>query len=335
MKENIFRKLPYLISFFLSNFTRLPEKSTGVCFVTHKSTKGWILDTNCKRLSAPMSVKTTVHYSSMFRNLPKTYGYFFMHYKYLARAMKYNPVLWKSKVVVMFTHPAWSRKYPEEHIVDLLNKVDNVVCMNTSAADDLRRAGVKNEKLRVFHLASDPEMFTSHQRRSKGPFTVGLSMGYYERKNPDLLFDIVKKMPDVRFILLGVGWEKFSSFEEMSLLENFCYYGNLEYDRYPSMYHEMDVFLSTSLLEGGPVPLLEAMLSNVVPVVSNTGFSGDIVKHGTNGFLFDVNENADVVCGLIRHAFEMKENVRKYVTNYNWNTYAAEIEKLIYQDQQF
>ncbi len=325
-------KLPYKISFLLSLLKKEPDKSTGVCFVTHESTKGWIFGTKCRRLSEPMSVNTMVHYSSMFRNLPKTYGYFFIHYKYLARALKYNPVLWKSRIVVMFTHPAWTRKYPKEHIVHLLNKVDYVICLNKSAANDLHEAGVKIEKLKVYHLASDPKIFTSHQRRSKGPFTVGMSMGYYERKNPELMMNVIQNMPDVRFILLGIGWEKYSRFEELRSFANFTYYGDLDYDKYPSMYHEMDVFLSTSKLEGGPVPLLEAMLSNVVPVVSKTGFAPDIVVNGENGFLFDVNEKPEVVCELIRKAFKIEGDVRKYATDHNWETYAGKIEKLFYND---
>ncbi|MFW6221420.1 MAG: glycosyltransferase family 4 protein [Fibrobacterota bacterium] len=213
-------------------------------------------------------------------------------------------------------------------MAQILNNADYVICLNSAVAADLEQAGVERTKIKIYHLASDPEMFTAHERRTKAPFTVGLSMRYYKRKNAELLLDIVKNMPDVRFMMLGVRWEKFSRFEELCRLNNFEYHEDIEYSKYPSMYHQMDVFLSTSLLEGGPVPLLEAMLSNVVPVVSNTGFANDIIIHGENGYIFDVNEKVDVVCQLIRNAFKVRNDVRQYVVDYSWKAYASKIEAL-------
>ena len=59
---------------------------------------------------------------------------------------------------------------------------------------------------------------------------------------------------------------------------------------YPDLYSKMDVFVSPSILEGGPVPILESMMSNCVPVASKTGFCPDIINHGQNGFLASSQE---------------------------------------------
>ena len=89
----------------------------------------------------------------------------------------------------------------------------------------------------------------------------------------------------------------------------------------------MNVFLSTSNLEGGPIPLIEAMMSNCIPVTSNVGFCPDIIKHGENGFLFDIsNTNAKEISKLIIKAFNLTElNIRDTVLNYNWDSFSRNV----------
>ena len=40
------------------------------------------------------------------------------------------------------------------------------------------------------------------------------------------------------------------------------------------------------------------MMSNCVPVASKTGFCPDIINHGQNGFLFDINAGYKEVIGF-------------------------------------
>jgi glycosyltransferase involved in cell wall biosynthesis len=87
----------------------------------------------------------------------------------------------------------------------------------------------------------------------------------------------------------------------------------------------MSVFVSASELEGGPIPLLEAMMSNVVPVASKTGFAPDIIRHGKNGFIFDVGATAQTVCLLIERAFTVECNVHETVQHCSWDDFAANV----------
>jgi len=323
-------KWKYFVSYLLKGFYKnIKNASAEVCFVTRDDTKGWILDAKCQRLSGNMDVKTTIHYSSNFKKLPKARAYFFSHYKFFAKALRYNFFLWNVKSVVLFTHPSWNKAYSERHIGDILRTASKIICLNSAITEELKNIGIPSEKLVVFHIASDPEVFTHHER---GNGKIGFCMNYYERKNPDLMFDLVKNMQEYEFILIGGNWDKYKKFDELIKLNNFKYYNGVDYDQYPSLYRQMDVFVSTSFLEGGPVPLLEAMLSNVVPVVSNTGFCPDIVEHGKNGFPFDTSANYKEVRNLIIKALSFKENVRPYVTDYSWKRYAEKIQNIYYPD---
>lgn len=88
----------------------------------------------------------------------------------------------------------------------------------------------------------------------------------------------------------------------------------------------MDVFVSPSYLEGGPVSLLEAMLSNVVPVASGTGFYPDLIEHGKNRFLLEPYRNsAEEIEEMVRKAFEIDYNVREDIIKHSWSDYGKKI----------
>jgi hypothetical protein len=87
----------------------------------------------------------------------------------------------------------------------------------------------------------------------------------------------------------------------------------------------MSVFVSASELEGGPIPLLEAMMSNAVPVASRTGFAPDIIEHGRNGFIFDVGATAETVAPLIEQAFGIDCDVHDTVRHCSWDHFAANV----------
>ena len=118
----------------------------------------------------------------------------------------------------------------------------------------------------------------------------------------------------------------------MLSLPNFEYIEPKDYFEYPKLYSRMSVFVSTSQLEGGPIPLIEAMMSNVIPVVSDTGFSRDLIKHGQNGYIFTNNEKIENIAKLIKKAFLNRNDIRKSVINYSWKNFSSEILKIISKD---
>jgi glycosyltransferase involved in cell wall biosynthesis len=97
------------------------------------------------------------------------------------------------------------------------------------------------------------------------------------------------------------------------------------YDEYPRYYAAMDVFVSPSRVEGGPIPLLEAMMANVVPVCSRTGFGPDLIEHGRNGFLFQVDAPVEEVAALVEQAYALDADVRATVEDRTWERFSREI----------
>jgi glycosyltransferase involved in cell wall biosynthesis len=83
-----------------------------------------------------------------------------------------------------------------------------------------------------------------------------------------------------------------------------------------------------SNLEGGPIPLIEAMMSNAIPVASRTGFAPDLIRHGENGFIFDLNASAEEISQLIEAAFALPGDVRSTVERYDWQSFSSSVVKL-------
>ena len=108
-------------------------------------------------------------------------------------------------------------------------------------------------------------------------------------------------------------------------LGNISYY-TLSYKQYYYYYSKMAVFLSASTIEGGPIPLIEAMAANCIPVVSDTGFAKDLIKNRENGFIFPLSASADSIGELLREAINMNTiNISKTVEQYSWNSFSHKI----------
>ncbi|GAA4270868.1 glycosyltransferase family 4 protein [Aquimarina gracilis] len=323
----VFHKWKYLIAIFRSKFYKKSnnEKVDKVVYVAREKDKDWIFGAKVRRLSRYSALNAKPYYHNKLRNLPEADGYYYIYQNYFCRCIRSTPNILNKKNVVMFTHPSWSKKYSKTHVVWCLNKADYVICLNSAIKTYLIEIGVRPEILKVMHIATSSSFFYTHNRGQGG---VGFCSNFGPRKNPDLIFDLVKNMPNRSFYLIGRNWQDYNQFNELSKLSNFTYYDNVPYESYPDLYEKIDVFVSPSLLEGGPVPVLEAMMSNCVPVASKTGFCPDIITHGENGFLFDTTANYKEVVALIEKAFLIKADVRETVLPYTWESCSKKIDDL-------
>ena len=112
------------------------------------------------------------------------------------------------------------------------------------------------------------------------PFTVFTLGRICYQKNPTLFNAIAENMPDVHFLWIGDG-------ELRDELKS----SNIEItgwvDREEALKRSMnaDVFLLTSLWEGLPISLLEAMYMKKLCVVNDVIGNHDVIKNGRNGFV--------------------------------------------------
>lgn len=114
------------------------------------------------------------------------------------------------------------------------------------------------------------------------PFTVFTLGRICYQKNPQLFNSVAEKMPNVKFLWIGDG-------ELRGELNS----GNIEITGWVSREEALkrsmnaDVFILTSLWEGLPISLLEAMYMKKPCVVSNVIGNRDVIHNDDNGYVCD------------------------------------------------
>ena len=160
------------------------------------------------------------------------------------------------------------------------------------------------------------------------PFTVFTTGLINPQKNPELFNEIASAMPEVRFLWIGDGeskWKLTSPNIEIT--------GWLNHDDALQKMAEGDVFVLTSLWEGLPIALLEAMYLRKLCIVSNVVGSRDVIINGENGYICD---SAAAFVNAINHfrddeTLVMIENAHKdIIENYSLDQMIQAYRKLYF-----
>lgn len=118
------------------------------------------------------------------------------------------------------------------------------------------------------------------------PFTVFTLGRICYQKNPALFNSIAEKMPDTKFLWIGDG-----DLREELKSKNIEITGWVNREEALKRSMNADVFVLTSLWEGLPISLLEAMYMKKLCVVSDVIGNRDVIHNGENGYVCsDVDE---------------------------------------------
>ncbi|MEM7011037.1 MAG: glycosyltransferase [Verrucomicrobiota bacterium] len=290
-------------------------------FVLFKDAKGWILEAICREIAERYPGTCEFHDSAS--NLPMAKAYFFAHYGFFPPCLKYNPQLWNAKTLVYYTH-AKELDISNSELIYALNQCTRVVNMCSMSERQLFSEGVREKKLTHVVGAADPDFLKPHER---GDGAIVISSAYYGRKRPELILELSSLLPNRNFLLIGRSWNEFDRFAEIEAAENIEYV-ETAYENYPALYERADVYVSSARLEGGPIPLLETMMCNIVPVASRTGFAPDVIEHGRNGFLFDIDAPASAIAELVEAAYSLTGDISDAARKYSWDNFASRIHQL-------
>lgn len=103
---------------------------------------------------------------------------------------------------------------------------------------------------------------------------------------------VAKKLPDLKLTIVGSGSEKDSLIKlarEGDIKLNII--DKVPYENLPDIYNQHTIFVSTSLFEGSPKVVLEAMSCSCTVLASRVEGNREIIDDGVNGLLFDLDEN--------------------------------------------
>ena len=122
------------------------------------------------------------------------------------------------------------------------------------------------------------ELFNSKLGTKEPKRDVILVSNLTSRKRPDLIYEVIKKAPHLKFTIYGKNWSKWNNFENLTKLPNLLI-KEFEYELYPKELSNHHLFLSLSDNESGPVPLLESLACGLRVLATDTGTSRDLIKN--------------------------------------------------------
>jgi len=201
----------------------------------------------------------------------------------------------------------------------LILNSSRVIAVSRTNAEDLVNLGVAEQKITVIPNGVKLERFfdgTSMGIEKNGP--VVLYVGRIsEDKGIQCLMraapSVLKSFPHTKFLIVGEDYGYLGKLRalvsNLGMEKSVIFTGHLTGRQLVSVYRSADVFVLPSELEAFGIVVIEAMASGVPVIVSNCGGMKDIVRDGTNGFLFDVGD-----------AMQLAEKIKLLLSNEEFRT---------------
>jgi glycosyltransferase involved in cell wall biosynthesis len=235
--------------------------------------------------------------------LPKRAIYFFSYPTIFAKYYSMNPKRFYQRSMVLYPHNETEMGSVKDQ-VSLLNESFAVYFFCSRDAENLIANGLEPQKARLAYCAVDVDCIPSNMNQNPDN-TVVLASRYSPRKGLKILPEIISSCPNLNFVALGRDWGQFIEDSGLAKLKNFEHHEfNLKSRNF--FLSKASIFLSLSTLEGGPVPLIEAMSMGCRVVTTDTGFARDLIKDGVDGILLSNPPTVDEVVQALKRANNLK-----------------------------
>ncbi len=167
--------------------------------------------------------------------------------------------------------------------------------------------GMNPDNTIVFPWGVDLEHFSQkkEERGKKEGFVLFCNRSWEERYGVDVLakafVQVAQQRDDVRLILLNGGSQgaKLRQIFQRGGVDDFVTYGGqISQNDLPNWYHQADVYISPSHVDGSSVSLMEALACGLPCLVSDIPANKEWVFENENGWLFrdgDVNHLAEKI----------------------------------------
>jgi glycosyltransferase involved in cell wall biosynthesis len=230
---------------------------------------------------------------------------------------------YSGNLIVRYTHDSVDLM----NYVSQLNQVTAITVENSQSKIYLQNIGVNEELIHILPHPIDLKRFQNCSE-TKCRDVIFVS-NFAERKNPQLIFDTIKFNPDLEFSILGKSWQNWPHFQKLLQLKNLKFL-EFNYETYPKLLGQHKVFCSLSSLEGGPVPLIEALACNLNVVVTDTGHARDLIKYPRSYNIISLNSDFSVVGNSLRMALKEKRKLTDDLGQYSYEEYILKIQNLLF-----
>ena len=174
----------------------------------------------------------------------------------------------------------------------MITRFANVICVPSEGEAQYfkKRYWISRKKISINPNWIDAERFRSLKKEDNDNFKICFLGRFEPRKQPLLLIEAIKDLPNVE--LLMIGWGSLDK-EVREKIKEYNLKGEVigvENEKLPKLLNSCDLYVILSLWEGGsPKTLLEAMACEIPSVGINVDGVDEVIKDRENGLLCDNN----------------------------------------------
>jgi len=196
----------------------------------------------------------------------------------------------------------------------LAKKTDLIIANTTAAKNAMVRNKISQQKIRVIHNGIDPKIYylTANKEQIRQELSlpqhkllIGTVGRMEPQKNHTMFVEVARKIlgkrSNVHFVMIGDG-ELRRDIEGLisryGLSEVFTLTGQRQ--DVPRLLKALDIFVLTSLWEGLPNVIMEAMCARLPVISTNVGGVSELITDGENGFLVYPTDVESMVNALER-----------------------------------
>ena len=195
---------------------------------------------------------------------------------------------------------------------------DAIVAGSQEWVRDLETRGADMSRVFCVPYGVDVELFAppsgDDRRRSRealGLTGAGPVVGFFakrasnddDRKGTDVFVDAMLRLNErdkgAAALIVGPGWQELVKLFRARGIRTAWIPFAADTSRLPPLYHAADFYWVTSRVEGGPVPLLEAMSTGVCCLSTPVGLALEVIDDGENAVLLPMNDAAAFVDATI------------------------------------
>jgi glycosyltransferase involved in cell wall biosynthesis len=239
-----------------------------------------------------------------------------------------------------------------EKLIPITQKCDRIMAVAGEWKDFLCEKGIPGDRISLFNNGVDTSIFyplpdKMEARRQLGITSeiplIGYSAKYTSntdgRKGIHILLQALKTLAENHqkfgIVITGPGWGKVVEEIKSYGISEVYYYPFLPDRMMPVCYNALDLYVVTSQVEGGPVPVINCLACGVPVVTTPVGIVIDYIRDGANGMVVpkeDAEATAKAIARLVENP-ELRQNIAESgletVKNHlTWDQTLAGIEEM-------
>ena len=201
-------------------------------------------------------------------------------------------------------------------VVKSANCINNRIVINLKAKNDIidfyKLHNVNDKLINNIEVIQNGIELTqnSYSNKNESIIKIGFIGRWSTEKRPELFLEIAKrikaKVSNIEFVMAGTGMKS-----NIDLINNaeVTFLGEItEKEKMNDLYNSLHFVLITSVYEGFPMVMMEAMSHGVIPISTNVGGINEHIIHNENGLLINEKYEDEIVNSFCNQILNLIEN---------------------------